>query len=183
MKNNDTEIEETSVSKSKSKVLSIGDDDCLSTNKPEENYNYDSFRDDFRKHLCVILTGIKTPIDVTIDWNLVDRFGAASIKEGNQPRQYHFYGQRGNSGWRSHMIISGPTFNAKEVFKNVRNRLKEENWISENVIETPLRTKVGGGAHFGSDQYIQKIVSDALNAESKRLLKFIQYLHRSYNNK
>ncbi|XP_030243558.1 uncharacterized protein LOC115563945 [Drosophila navojoa] len=180
------EIKETSTAiKSTSNVLSIGDDnEFLSIKKPKNNNsNPNCIRNDFRKHFCAILTGIKTPIEPKIDWNLVDRFGATSIKENNKPRQYHFYGQKGCSGWKSHTIISGPTFNAKEVFKYVKNRLKDENWISESVIETPLRTKVGTSLHYGSDQYIQKIVSEALHAEAKRLLNFIQYLHRNHNNK
>lgn len=107
----------------------------------------------------------------------MDRFGAASIKENNKPRQYHFYAQKGSSGWKSHTIISIPTFNAK------RNRLREENWISESVIETPLRTNVDSSIYYGSDQYIQTIVSEALHAESKRLLNFVKYLHRNHNNK
>lgn len=118
-------------------------------------------------------------MDVVEDWSKVDRFAAASIKEGNQPRRYHFYIVHGNN-YKPGEIISGPVFDGKAIMKTVKNRLKEENWISENVIETPLKTKIDGKDYCSFDQYIQQVVSEALETESPKIFRFLQYLHRNY---
>ncbi|XP_064551915.1 uncharacterized protein LOC135437781 [Drosophila montana] len=173
--------EEVATITSKTKVLAIGDEDeeYPKNKQLPAKYNMNFLREDFRKHLCLLLTGNRTPIDVVEDWNAVGRFGAASIKEDNQPRRYHFSCGRGNS-FSTGEIISGPVLNAAEALNLVKNRLKTENWISSNVIETPLKTKVSrpDNPFYGSDQYIQGIVSDALDAEKVKLIKFLRYLHR-----
>ncbi|KRF79651.1 uncharacterized protein Dvir_GJ26649 [Drosophila virilis] len=173
--------EEAATITSKTKVLAIGDgnEEYPKNKQLPAKDDVHFFREDFTKRLCLLLTGNPTPIHVVKDWDLVQRFGAASIKKDNQPRRYHFVCGRGNS-YSTGEIISGPVFNAVDVLNIVKNRLKAENWISTNVIETPLKTKVSR-AHdpfYGSDQYIQGIVSDALHAEDVKLFKFLLYLHR-----
>lgn len=129
--------------------------------------------------MCVLTTGIKTPLEPIDIGSSVNNFGAARIMKNNKPSQYRFYCLKGDD-WRSHMIISGLTFNAKDAFKYVKNRLKEETWISEDTIEAPLKTNGNGGLRLESDLYIQNIVAEALDAEWKRLLNFIIFLHRNY---
>ncbi|XP_017868452.1 PREDICTED: uncharacterized protein LOC108617241 [Drosophila arizonae] len=178
MEENNTEVKEKSdVAEltSKTKVLSIGDDESPAR---EKNRNTDILQENLRKHFCQLLTGSRIAIDVVPDWDKVDRFGAASIKEGNQPRRYHFYVLHGNN-YKPGEIISGPVFDGNAMMEVVRNRLKEENWISKNVIETPLKAKLGSEP-YAYDQYIQQIVSEALYGESPRIFRFVQYLHRNY---
>lgn len=108
----------------------------------------------------------------------MDRFGVSSIKKDNQPRRYYFYIVHGNI-YKPGDIFSGPAFDGKAIMNTVKNRLKEENWISQNVIETPLKTKFDRSLYYSSDQFIQQVVSDALNSEEPRIFKFLQYLHRN----
>ncbi|KRF79650.1 uncharacterized protein Dvir_GJ26039 [Drosophila virilis] len=169
----------------KAKVLAIGGEEYSTKKPPSFKYDVNNFKEDFRKHLCLLLTGSRRTITVVEDWDLVERFTAASIKEDNQPRRYHFSCQKGHSYPRG-MLISGPTFNPMEVMALVRKRLKKEKWISRDVIETPLKTKIGGKKNYGSDQYIQEVVLEALGVEMKRTFKFVQYLqhsHRESNRK
>ncbi|XP_030570017.1 uncharacterized protein LOC115769348 [Drosophila novamexicana] len=184
--NTETEKEtEVATITRKAKVLAIGGEECSTKKPPSFKYNANNFQEDFRKHLCLLLTGSRKTIEVVEDWDLVERFTAASIKEDNQPRRYHFSCQKGNSYPRG-TFISGPTFNPMEVMALLRKRLKEEKWISKNVIETPLKTKIVGKKYYGSDQYIQEVVSEALDVEMMRIFKFVQYLqysHRESNRK
>ncbi|XP_064551912.1 uncharacterized protein LOC135437779 [Drosophila montana] len=183
--NAETEKETVATITCKAKVLAIGDEECFTKKPPSFKYNVNNFQEDFRKHFCLLLTGSRKTVDVVGDWDAVEKFGAASIKEDNQPRRYHFFRQKGNSYPRGTMIF-GPTFNAMEVMALVRKRLKEEKWISNNVIETPLKTKIGGKKYYGSDHYIKEVVSEALDVETRRTFKFVQYLqylHRESNHK
>lgn len=160
------------------KVLSIGDDESTASEKSVENRNVDILQESFRKHLCQLLTGSRIPIEVVEDWNRVDRFGVTSIKKDKQPRRYHFYLLHGNI-YKPGDIFSEPVFDGKAIREVVRNRLIGENCISENVIETPLRTKFDRSLYHSSDQFIQQVVSDALNTKAPKLFRFLQFLHRN----
>ncbi|TDG42655.1 hypothetical protein AWZ03_010922 [Drosophila navojoa] len=178
MEKNNTEVEgksDVTEITSATKVLSIGDDESP---EREKNRNTDILQENLRKHLCQLLTGSRTPIDVDVDWDKVDRFGVASIKEDNQPRRYHFYVLHGNN-YKPGEISSGPVFDGNAMMEIVRKRLKEENWISKNVIETPLKAKLGSEP-YASDQYIQQIVSEALYGESPRI--FSVFMLANENN-
>lgn len=52
----------------------------------------------------------------------------------------------------------------------VKKLLSGENWVGDNVIEAPLRDK-SSKEYYNSDQYIQHVVSQALDAASGRLFR------------
>lgn len=78
--------------------------------------------------------------------------------------------------------MTGPTLNARGVLKKLKELLCEENWIADNVIQSPLRAKLPNTLHY-SDWYIQKLVSEALDYESNRILWYIRYLQEEHLKK
>lgn len=64
----------------------------------------------------------------------------------------------------------------------LKKLLSEENWIGDNVIETPLSGKVSR-EYYNCDSYIQHIVSQALGAVTNRLLAYISYMQKKHSNK
>ncbi|XP_034106411.1 uncharacterized protein LOC117569391 [Drosophila albomicans] len=167
---------------SKIKVLAIGDPDEDLPKEPETSkYLYQqNLQADFRKHLGYLLLGTRSPIEVVEDWNTVRRFEAKSVKEDKKPRQYSFYFTKPGK-WVPGTMISGPVLHGAAVLEEVKKRLSEENWISENVIQTPLKTKESK-EYYNSDMFIQKVVSDAIDTDGTRLFKYVLNLHRAYMN-
>lgn len=164
------------------KILSIGDQDESSTPKKTiAKYERHNFEDDFKKRLAVLLLKTSIPIPIVENWSTVESFGAASIKEGNKPRRYYFLIGHGHS-YSKPTIISGPTFNARKVMYELKKILKGENWVGDNVIEVPLRDK-SSKEFYNSDQYIQHVVSQALDAASGRLVQYIYYLQQKHLHK
>ncbi|KAH8299321.1 hypothetical protein KR044_000388 [Drosophila immigrans] len=164
---------------SKSKVLAIGDPGESSTeNKRTPMYDRHNFQADFRTHLSYLLVGSRSPIDVVEDWNTVWQFSASVVKKGNHVRRYRFHYVKGSS-WLPGILISGPAISGREALDEVKKRLSEENWISENEIETPLKTKLGK-EYYNCDQYIQRVVSAALDAQHGKLFLYLLHLHREY---
>lgn len=131
--------------------------------------------------MAFLVAGTKIPMEIVENWDTVESFGAASIKKGNEPRRYYFYCGHGRS-FPNSVIISGPTFRSIEVMRELKRLLSEENWVGDNVIETPLKAKFDK-KYYTSDRYIQHIVSQALDAASKRLFNYIYYLQREHLKK
>lgn len=129
----------------------------------------------------MLLVETSIPIPIVENWDTVEVFSAASVQEGDRPRRYYFYCSRGRPLYRS-VIISGPTYRAKLVMDELKKLLSEENWIGDNVIETPLSGKVSR-EYYNCDSYIQHIVSQALGAVTNRLLAYISYMQKKHSNK
>lgn len=162
--------------------MSIGDpDESITAPKNSTKKEWYNFPEDFRKHLGLLLVGTKIPKQIVENWDTVESFGAASIKKDNQPRRYYFYCGYGRS-FPNSVIISGPTFRSIEVMRELKKLLSEENWVGDNVIETPLRGKLDKN-YYDSDRYIQHIVSEALDAAWKRLFTYIYYLQNEHLKK
>ncbi|KAH8410931.1 hypothetical protein KR222_011726, partial [Zaprionus bogoriensis] len=164
------------------KVLCIGDQD--ESSRPKNNtakHAQHNFEEDFKAHLRLLIVGTPSPVGIVEDWNKVQMFGAASIKEGNQPRRYQFYGATGYN-FPVPTIISGPTFNARPVMNEVKRLLRDENWVADNVIEAPIRAKECK-EYYNSDSYIQHIVFLALGSETTRLYWYIRNLHKEHVKK
>lgn len=66
--------------------------------------------------------------------------------------------------------------------KKLKELLSEENWIADNVIQTPLRAKIRS-SYFNNDWYIQRMVSEALDFEQSRLFWYIRYLQEEHLKK
>lgn len=129
-----------------------------------------------------LLVESRIPIEPVVDWNTVELFGMACVKEGKTPRQYHFF-----CGSYAHHFpiatqITGPTRNARGVMRKLKELLSEENWIADNVIQTPLRAKFPN-CYYNSDWYIQKMVSEALDFERNRLFWYLRYLQEQHLKK
>ncbi|XP_060658207.1 uncharacterized protein LOC132792757 [Drosophila nasuta] len=164
---------------SKTKVLAIGDSEESSTdNKRISKYDRYNFREDFKSHLGYLLVGTRNPIDVIDDWDIVWRFGASVQDKGNHVRRYRFHCVKGNS-WLPGTLINGPALCGREVMDVVRKQLKEENWVSDNAIETPFKTP-HSKEYYNCDQYIQHVVSVALNSQISKLFLYLLHLHREY---
>lgn len=164
------------------KVLSIGDQDENSTpTKKAAKYEQYNFQEDFKKHLAKLLVETSIPIPIVENWDTVEAFFAASVKEGNQPRRYYFYCGHGRTFPRS-VIISGPTYRAVVVMHELKKLLSGENWVEDNCIEAPLRAKESK-EYYNCDSYIQHMVSRALDAASKRLFGYIFYMQQQHINK
>ncbi|KAH8354922.1 hypothetical protein KR093_001352, partial [Drosophila rubida] len=159
------------------KVLAIGDsEESSAEDKRKSKYKQHNFQDDFRTHLAYILVGTRSPIDVVEDWNAVWRFSASVHNKDKHVRRYRFHYVKGNDSPPG-TIISGPVISGQEAMDHVRKQLSEENWVSENEIETPLKTYISK-KYYNCDQYIQHIVSNALGSQSSRLFKYLLHLHR-----
>lgn len=132
--------------------------------------------------MSLLLLGSRIPIEIIDDWNTVELFGMACVKKDNKPTQYHFL----CGSYARHFPIStqmtGPTLNARGVLKKLKELLSEENWIADNVIQSPLRAKLPNTLHY-SDWYIQKMVSEALDYETNRIFWYIQYLQEEHLKK
>ncbi|KAH8299335.1 hypothetical protein KR044_000416, partial [Drosophila immigrans] len=160
----------------KIKVLAIGD--------PEEDGQFVAVKSkyahqrelEFRRHLSYLLLGTRDPPEVVEDWNTVRRFEAKSVKEDDKPRRYSFHFAKAGESL-SGTNISGPIYDGWAVLEEVKKRLSEENWISDNVIETPLKTKQSKEC-YNSDVFIQSIVSDAIDTDRKRMFQYVLNLHR-----
>ncbi|KAH8354920.1 hypothetical protein KR093_001348 [Drosophila rubida] len=161
------------------KVLAIGDPEDV-TDKPEPSkYAYQrDFAANFKKHLGFLLVGTRSPIEVNEELKTMGRFQARNVKEDNKRRRYLFHFARDGEG-RSGTIISGAVMNGGAVMEDVRNRLSEENWVSENVFETPFKTE-RGKEYNDNDSFIQSVVLDAIDADEKRVFKYVLNLHRAY---
>lgn len=141
-----------------------------------------NFEEDFQKHMSWLLVGSRIPIEPVVDWNKVELFGMASVKEGKKPRQYHFFCGSYGSHFPIATQMTGPTCNARGVMKKLKELLSEENWVADNVIQTPLRAKIRS-SYFNNDWYIQRMVSEALDFEQNRLFWYIRYLQEEHLKK
>ncbi|XP_032590513.1 uncharacterized protein LOC116805012 [Drosophila grimshawi] len=161
-------------------VLAIGDEEETSeSNNLAPISKQKRFQMRYEKHLSILLNGGRPLSSDCKKWNSYEYFSVASIKEENQPRRYHFRCSR-KRDFRSGEIFNGPTFKAQHVMDEVRKVLKDENWISEYVIETPLKGKTEADACYNCDQYIQNVASYAMGAAYQRIFLFVLHLHKEY---
>ncbi|KAH8410932.1 hypothetical protein KR222_011727, partial [Zaprionus bogoriensis] len=161
----------------KAMVLAIGDKEEISTT--QKNDDRLNFKEDFMQHLALLLLDTHDPVEVIDDWTQIERFGMASVKEDNKPRQYHFYRVGDHTNHDRRELISGPTLHSRLVLDEVKKRLSGENWIADNIIETPFRAKEAK-EYYNLDMYMQHQVSEALDAPGTQLFKYVLHLHREY---
>ncbi|XP_017835352.1 uncharacterized protein LOC108594724 [Drosophila busckii] len=141
MDKTETETEPvTTTMADKVKVLSIGD--------PDEDDVSDfvkkvipvaiGAKPELLTHLAKLLLGTRKAPEIVDDWESLDCFKAANIERPNKPKRYGFYC---NGKDIPHVLMSARTYDAKWMFNRVKQRLSEEKWVSENVIETPFKNK------------------------------------------
>ncbi|XP_023175489.2 uncharacterized protein LOC111602565 [Drosophila hydei] len=165
------------------KVLSIGNRrEYFRSRKPTIKFDKQIFMEDCRKHLGQLLMGNREPF-MPKERFMMDLFKMKTVEEDKQPRRYHFdclpYACPGSSMKYS---IFGHTLYASAVMHELKKRLKNNKWISKNVLEYP-RIIIGRSYYCNEDEYhVQNIVHDILSDQTFRVFKFLFYLHREYVN-
>lgn len=69
-----------------------------------------------------------------------------------------------------------PTINAHLILRNMKVKLKQENWISENVVEKKAQEK----DFWKYENHIYDAHSHAVCEQDKRIVNFVVYLHGQY---
>ncbi|ALC41215.1 CG42363, partial [Drosophila busckii] len=162
----------------KVKVLSIGD--------PDEDDVSDfvkkvipvaiGAKPELLTHLAKLLLGTRKAPEIVDDWESLDCFKAANIERPNKPKRYGFYC---NGKDIPHVLMSARTYDAKWMFNRVKQRLSEEKWVSENVIETPFKNKPID-KEYSCDIYVQKVVSDCFDEHKEQMINYVTFLHQEH---
>ncbi|XP_023037970.1 uncharacterized protein LOC111519868 [Drosophila willistoni] len=165
------------------KVLTIGGDDSEVDDRikdPVPGKHYESnFDEEFKERLIKIMLPGTQPLPEKNDTNLIEQFSARRIEKngkiiyqfdckdfggGSQSRTKH------EPGWTT---ISGPAYSAKFVLDLVRERLKDELWIRDNVVE--CRTK-----ETKEYCYMQGIVSECLDKANEDFYNYVLCLQQQF---
>ncbi|XP_043867095.1 uncharacterized protein LOC26527206 isoform X2 [Drosophila mojavensis] len=167
------------------KVLSIGDRrECSKPTKPAIVFDKKVFYDDCKKHFGQLLLGSRNC--VPNDRFMMDVLEMNTIEEDNQPRRYHF--QCLPSSYPGIYMdcmhgVFGQTFYADAVMHELKKRLKDQKWISKNVLEFPKKTKVFRSRPcFEDDYYVHNLALDILCEQKLKVFQFLLYLHKQYVN-
>lgn len=146
---------------SNSKVLAIATETSEWSDTPSKSSNPKAyFEFDFETHMQKLLLNGNKPQE--LDDKSIEAFAATEIMRNG--KQYYEFGP---NNFKSGKIISGPSFNPKDVLLRVKNRISKEHWVNENVIQYKKNSMC----------YIQQIVSDALQEEQMEIYQYLRYLN------
>ncbi|XP_023175498.2 uncharacterized protein LOC111602575 [Drosophila hydei] len=164
------------------KVLSIENQmEYFDTKKPTIKFDKQIFMEDSRKHFGQLLMGNRAPF-MPKERFMTDLFDMNTIEKDNQPRQYQFDCYPCASPGSSMDSTFGQTFYAKAVMHELRKRLKNHKWVSNNVLEYPKNIIGRSYYRYEEDYYVQNIVHDILQEQKLKVFQFLLYLHREYVN-
>ncbi|XP_032589815.1 uncharacterized protein LOC116804940 isoform X3 [Drosophila grimshawi] len=181
MENEDAKIDTIT---SKTKVLAIGDERIpyAIKKKPVKYDNSVKLRHDYLKRIGLLLMGSQAPIGDVDDSTTSDWIGVETIKEHNKPDRFKFYCLRGKNNPNTKLWLFR-THNAQAIMYGVRKLLKDENWISKDVIQSPLKADVSGQYYNDETYYIHRMVSKVSYDEHVKLSQFMHYLNFEHSKK
>ncbi|XP_043072328.1 uncharacterized protein LOC122322359 [Drosophila grimshawi] len=183
MENEDAKIDTIT---SKTEVLAIGEKrnkNKKKRNKPAEIIDERAkFNDDCLKRIGLLLMGSQAPIGGADDLTASDWIGMETIKEHNKPDRFKFYCLRGKNNPNTKLWLFR-IHNAHVILHGVRKLLKDENWISKDVIQSPLKADVSGQYYNDEAYYIQRIIAEVAHDEYDKLCQFVHYLNFEHSKK
>lgn len=166
--------------KAKSKVLRIGD--RLTSSSIKEPFN---FKQTFKTRLQQLILG--TPYVakkeekefiqyITLQWTQVNP----------QTRHYHIQIEENvESDVTKHKLNTyyfwSRTIDPRSVLRIFKGKLKQENWISANVLEKRVQEKNASYRNFWKfNDYIYETIIDTLREQDERIVNYVQYLQEEY---
>ncbi|EDV55486.2 uncharacterized protein LOC26527098 [Drosophila erecta] len=147
-----------------SKVLTIGTESAdLVKGSEDPKIPKELSVSHLEKHLQKILLNGAKPLTNVCDEGSVGRFSA---KESKKNRFYYEFGPGDKiNGW----MISGPTFDAKDILRRLKNVISKEHWISDNVAKYPKDSR----------DFIIRTAFNALDEESSDIYSYLCYLNEN----
>ncbi|XP_032589816.1 uncharacterized protein LOC116804940 isoform X4 [Drosophila grimshawi] len=148
--------------------------------KPEKIDERAKFKSDCLKRLSLLLMGSQTPFVGTEDTTKSSWIGIKRIKQLNKPDRFKFYYVRSKNRPDTE-LYSFRTQNPAAIMYGVRKLLKDENWISKYVIQSPLKVR----KQYDNDEsyYIQSIISEVIDVECNKISQFMHYLNFEHSKK
>ncbi|KRF79652.1 uncharacterized protein [Drosophila virilis] len=160
----------------KSEVLAIGDPQeysFMKTNPPQRDRA--NFHADCKRRLAELVLG--NAADMRSDESSVDSFGAESIQINSGTRHIYLQCNQPVNGCMFWMR----TYDSKSLLRAVKQKLSNENWISENTMEISLKSKHNNSQELSRiESRIYKIVSDYLSEQDARILQFLCCMQRQH---